>query len=85
MFDALETFLDTAAKYESYLLRTWCTASGARRWMIENVMTGERNTFTDLPALVLFLRASSAEGHHNTRARRSPSHRAVTNGASPEE
>ena len=85
MIDALEMPLDIPTKHESYLLRTWRTASGARRWMIENVMTGERNTFTDLPALVLFLRASSAEGHHNTRASRHSMHRTVPDGASPEE
>ncbi len=85
MFDALETFLDTATRYESYLLRTWCTASGARRWMVENVMTGERHTFTDLPALVMFLHASSADGHRNARVSRLAAHRTVPDGASPEE
>jgi len=85
MFDALETLQDIPTRHESYLLRTWRTPSGARRWMIENVMTGERHTFTDLPAFVMFLRASSAEGHRNTRASRLPSHRIATDCTLPEE
>lgn len=85
MFDALETFLDTATKYESYLLRTWRTASGDRRWMIENVMTGDRHTFTDLPDLVIFLHTSSADGHRNVRTSRPHRHRTASDGGSSEE
>ena len=45
--DALESLLQTPVTYDSYLLRTWRTAGGGNsHWMIENVMTGDRHTFT---------------------------------------
>ena len=55
--DTLECFPQTPVNYDSFLLRTWRTrAGGPRRWMIENVTTGERHTFASLPELVIFLR-----------------------------
>jgi hypothetical protein len=60
--EALESLLPTPVTYDSFLLRTWRTAAGGvAHWMIENVMTGDRHTFTDLPDLVIFLRDHSGQ------------------------
>ena len=73
--DALES-LRLPVEYDSFLLRTRRSASGGQwRWMIENVMTGERHTFTELPELVLFLR-NDAHGNENQRhPHQPPGHR----------
>ena len=65
--ETLESLLQIPVHYDSFLLRTWRTAAGGeQRWMIEDVITGERNTFTALPELVIFLRNYA---HVGARAR----------------
>ena len=74
--DALESLLQTPVTYDSYLLRTWRTAGGGNsHWMIENVMTGDRHTFTNLPDLVIFLRDHSGEVSADRSSCRQPRHR----------
>ena len=83
--EALES-LQLPVHYDSFLLRTWRTTTGGKsRWMIENVMTGERHVFTELADLVLFLR-SQAHGMADdpytprpARHRRSFRHTNLTN------
>jgi hypothetical protein len=70
MSDALEPISETPVQYESYLLRIWRTAAGgSRRWMLEQVVTGERHTFTNLPDLVLFLRDQAGAARSGPRHR----------------
>jgi hypothetical protein len=74
--DALESLLHTPVNYDSFLLRRWRTAAGGDwRWMLEDVMTGSRHTFTNLPDLVIFLHELSRENKGSLNAKLLPRHR----------
>ena len=63
--DTLESLLRIPVHYDSFLLRIWHTAVGNDwHWMLENVATGERHTFTELPELVIFLRDHARKNEH---------------------
>ncbi len=52
--------MDKISRYQSYLLRFWQVSEGGRpalRISLENTQTRERHGFTDLEALLAFLRA----------------------------
>jgi hypothetical protein len=51
------------SRYQSYLLRLWCTGEGkAWRVMLEHVGTRERRGFADLEGLCAFLREQMDDG-----------------------
>ena len=71
--ETLESLQGMPTHYDSYLLRTWRPARGGKRcWMLENVRTGARHTFTELPELVLFLRDHTHEHSEPARHRTGP-------------
>ncbi len=82
--ESLESLLPTPVTYASYLLRTWRTAAGGvSHWMIENVMTGDRHTFAELPDLVIFLRDHAGETSTGQRSCSQPRHRSVRRATPP--
>lgn len=42
-------------RYRAFVLRMWQSADENWRIMLENIHTGERNTFTSLEKLMIFL------------------------------
>lgn len=50
--------MDEASPYQSYLIRCWQEETAGWRFRLQNVETGEQAGFTNLEAMLKFLRTA---------------------------